>query len=356
MKMKWPSFAALLFAVALSASAQVPTMMSYQGRLAANGSNYNGTARFKFSLVSPDGFTTYWSNDNSVMGGLEPTTNVAVAVSNGLFTVFLGDTTLPGMGAELDPAIFQEHDDAYLRIWVSDGASAFVRLTPDQPLGSVGYAMSAAMAAGVANGAVGVDQLAAGAVTSNKIAVGAVQGAQLASGAVTSNKIDWSTMPAIPDIKGYDESGEFDIPPSATGDNAIALGYNSVADGDYAAVGGGENNMASGTAATAGGGQQNTVNGDFAVVAGGIGNSAAGAGAAVAALPVPSRPVPKPTPHHAVSLLVGTPLHAVERALIEATIERCGGSIPRAARMLELSPSTIYRKLEGWQVPVRRIS
>ena len=160
MKMKWPSFAVLLFAAALSTSAQVPTMMSYQGRLAANGSNYNGTARFKFSLVSPDGFTTYWSNDNSATGGLEPTTDVAVAVSNGLFTVFLGDTTLPGMGAELDPAIFQENDDAYLRIWVSDGVSAFVRLMPDQPLGSVGYAMMATMAAGVANGAVGVDQLA----------------------------------------------------------------------------------------------------------------------------------------------------------------------------------------------------
>ena len=37
-----------------------------------------------------------------------------------------------------------------------------------------------------------------------------------------------------------------------------------------------------------------------------------------------------------------------ERALIEAAIERCGGSIPKAARMLDLSPSTIYRKREGW--------
>ena len=281
MKMKWPSFAVLLFAAALSTSAQVPTMMSYQGRLAANGSNYNGTARFKFSLVSPDGFTTYWSNDNSATGGLEPTMDVAVAVSNGLFTVFLGDTTLPGMGAELDPAIFQENDDAYLRIWVSDGVSAFVRLMPDQPLGSVGYAMMATMAAGVANGAVGVDQLDDGAVTSNKMAAGAVANAQLATGAVTSNKIDWSTMPVIPELRGYDESGAFDVPPSATGDNAIALGYNSVADGDYAAVGGGRDNMASGADATAGGGQQNTVNGDHAVVGGGAFNSANSEGAAV---------------------------------------------------------------------------
>ncbi|MFO1104688.1 MAG: sigma-54 dependent transcriptional regulator [Amaricoccus sp.] len=55
-----------------------------------------------------------------------------------------------------------------------------------------------------------------------------------------------------------------------------------------------------------------------------------------------------------VSALIGTPLADVERELIEATIEYCDGSIPRAARMLELSPSTIYRKLESWTGTQRR--
>ena len=76
----------------------------------------------------------------------------------------------------------------------------------------------------------------------------------------------------------------------------------------------------------------------------------------VAALPVPARAVPKPSPHHAVNLLVGTPLVEVERALIEATIEHCGGSIPRAAKMLALSPSTIYRKIESWTAAEARRS
>jgi two-component system, repressor protein LuxO len=49
-----------------------------------------------------------------------------------------------------------------------------------------------------------------------------------------------------------------------------------------------------------------------------------------------------------VAPLVGSALADVERELIEATIEYCEGSIPKAARMLELSPSTIYRKLENW--------
>jgi DNA-binding NtrC family response regulator len=55
-----------------------------------------------------------------------------------------------------------------------------------------------------------------------------------------------------------------------------------------------------------------------------------------------------------VDALVGMPLADVERELIEATIEHCGGSIPRAAKMLALSPSTVYRKLESWNGVQRR--
>ena len=55
-----------------------------------------------------------------------------------------------------------------------------------------------------------------------------------------------------------------------------------------------------------------------------------------------------------IAPLVGTPLAEVERELIEATIEYCGGSIPRAAKILELSPSTIYRKIESWSAGQRR--
>ncbi len=38
----------------------------------------------------------------------------------------------------------------------------------------------------------------------------------------------------------------------------------------------------------------------------------------------------------------------IERRIIEAAIEHCGNSIPKAAEMLALSPSTIYRKKENW--------
>ncbi|MBC7138222.1 MAG: sigma-54-dependent Fis family transcriptional regulator [Defluviimonas sp.] len=46
--------------------------------------------------------------------------------------------------------------------------------------------------------------------------------------------------------------------------------------------------------------------------------------------------------------LMGRPLAEVERRVIEATLARHGGSVPRAARVLAVSPSTLYRKIEAW--------
>nr|WP_255553672.1 sigma 54-interacting transcriptional regulator [Maritimibacter sp. DP1N21-5] len=50
----------------------------------------------------------------------------------------------------------------------------------------------------------------------------------------------------------------------------------------------------------------------------------------------------------AADALVGRTLSEVERLVIEATIEAEGGSIPRAAKVLGVSPSTIYRKRDTW--------
>ncbi|WP_245905513.1 quorum-sensing sigma-54 dependent transcriptional regulator LuxO [Photobacterium lipolyticum] len=43
------------------------------------------------------------------------------------------------------------------------------------------------------------------------------------------------------------------------------------------------------------------------------------------------------------------PLWVVEKRAIQAAIDVCNGNIPRAAGLLEVSPSTIYRKLQTWQ-------
>ncbi|MFP3481081.1 helix-turn-helix domain-containing protein, partial [Burkholderia sp. SIMBA_057] len=43
------------------------------------------------------------------------------------------------------------------------------------------------------------------------------------------------------------------------------------------------------------------------------------------------------------------PLWEVERDAIEEAIAACDGNIPRAAALLEISASTIYRKRLAWQ-------
>ncbi|MDC7789442.1 helix-turn-helix domain-containing protein, partial [Rhodoplanes tepidamans] len=42
------------------------------------------------------------------------------------------------------------------------------------------------------------------------------------------------------------------------------------------------------------------------------------------------------------------PLDEVIRTTIEDAIAACDGSIPRAAAALEVSPSTLYRRIQAW--------
>jgi DNA-binding NtrC family response regulator len=50
--------------------------------------------------------------------------------------------------------------------------------------------------------------------------------------------------------------------------------------------------------------------------------------------------------HHSVTI---KPLADTEREAIERAIELCDGNVPQAAALLEVSPSTIYRKKQGWE-------
>ena len=75
------------------ASAQVPQMINYQGRVAVGDPavNFDGTGEFKFALVNEDGSASYWSNDGTSTEGSEPTAAVSLMVTNGLYSVLLGD-------------------------------------------------------------------------------------------------------------------------------------------------------------------------------------------------------------------------------------------------------------------------
>ncbi len=122
----------LLFPAATALHAQVPQLINYQGRVAVNGVNFDGSGQFRFAIVNAAGTTSYWSNDGTSTAGSEPAAAVTLFASNGNYSVLLGDTTLPNMTAI--PAGVFNNSDLLLRVWFNDGTNGSQLLTPDQPL------------------------------------------------------------------------------------------------------------------------------------------------------------------------------------------------------------------------------
>ncbi len=117
------------------------TEIAYQGRVLDHGTNFNGAGQFKFALVTSAGSTyvNYWYNDGSSLTASEPAAAVAVSVSNGLFTVALGNTSLANMTA-IPVSLFTSQPNLQLRLWFNDGVNGFAALSPVQNLTPAPYA------------------------------------------------------------------------------------------------------------------------------------------------------------------------------------------------------------------------
>ena len=172
------------------ATAQVPQLISYEGRVAVGGVNFDSVTAgqpglFKFALVSPDGTQTYWSNDGTSVAGSEPTAAVALTVTKGLYSVLLGNTAVPFNMNSISAAVFA-HPDVRLRVWFSDGTNGSQLLSPDRRIASVAYAV---IAGEVADGSVSAAKIAPGAVGSTHLSANAVQAGSIAAGAVENSKL-----------------------------------------------------------------------------------------------------------------------------------------------------------------------
>jgi two-component system repressor protein LuxO len=62
--------------------------------------------------------------------------------------------------------------------------------------------------------------------------------------------------------------------------------------------------------------------------------------------------MPPPASSRPSSVAAIRPLIDVERDAIEQAITLCDGNIQRAAAALGVSPSTLYRKRQGWETPI----
>ena len=228
--------------------AQVPQVISYEGRVAVDGVNFDSAAAghpgvFKFAVVNADGTETYWSNDGSSTAGSEPTAGVSLAVTKGLYSVLLGDTAAPLSMSAISGAVFT-HPDVRLRVWFDDGTHGSQKLSPDRRIASVAYAV---MAGDVADGSISSAKIAAGAVGSAQLAAGAVQTGSLAAGAVDNTKLANAGM-TLNAGAGLAGGGAVSLGGALTLSNAGVL---SVAGGGGITVSAANGNVTIGSSATA---------------------------------------------------------------------------------------------------------
>lgn len=169
-----------------AARAQLPPLLSFQGRVLSGNTNFSGPAQFKFALVDGPGATSFWSNDGTSAGGSEPASSVAVPVSLGLYSVLLGDTNMPPV-----PATVFTNTDVRVRVWFNDGLHGFQGLGPDQRIAAVAYC---AMAGTIPDGAITSAKIAAGAVSGSQLLDGSVVASRIADGAVTGSAFALGTF------------------------------------------------------------------------------------------------------------------------------------------------------------------
>jgi hypothetical protein len=217
-------------------------------------------------------YTTYWSNDGTSVNGSEPSNAVPVAVSDGLFTIALGDTGLANMAA-IPLTVFNSQTNLQLLIWFDDSANGFAMLTPAQNLTPAPYATYAASASAVSGtpNASGAPNIISGS-SANSVARG-VTGATIAGGG-TTNYVGFSYINSVFGDFGTVSGGADNIASNQFA--TVAGGVQNVASSTYTTVSGGEANIASGDGATVGGGGANLASGYVSTVAGGVQNQAVG--------------------------------------------------------------------------------
>lgn len=148
-----------------------------------NGSGYTTAPMV---IISPPpaslNFVTHWSNDGTSIAGSEPAGAITTPVTNGLFTLAVGDSSVAGMSA-VDASLFRQRGLA-LRLWFSDGANGFSALDPIQPLTEAPRAAFALTADTVATGSVGPAELANQSVATAHLQDSAVTAGKIAAGQV----------------------------------------------------------------------------------------------------------------------------------------------------------------------------
>ena len=157
----------LFFTLFLWSAQPVP----YSGKVAINGINFDGEARFTFALQDKEG-KTRWRNGKSK----EDTIRVPVTI--GRYNVLLGGQ---GMNA-LPPQLFLDYEELYLKVRFDNGDGKGLRhLAPDQRITATPRALVAEVAktAKTADVAQTANSVKSGGVTASQIKNNTITTAQL---------------------------------------------------------------------------------------------------------------------------------------------------------------------------------
>ena len=123
-------------------SCMIPLQINHQGLVQVEGSPFDGTGLFRFAVIDANAETNLWTNDGTAVGseGI-PANPVSIPVTDGLYSVSLGDASLTGM----DPLPSNVFDSSavLLRIWFDDGTNGLRQLVPDHVLSTVPFSFRA---------------------------------------------------------------------------------------------------------------------------------------------------------------------------------------------------------------------
>ncbi|KPL03675.1 MAG: hypothetical protein AMJ73_05810 [candidate division Zixibacteria bacterium SM1_73] len=223
-------FSVAFLAAASIATADVPSMMQYQGFLTdEEGKPLNDTLSMTFTIYpDPNEAIVLWTE-----------TQTDVIVTNGLFHVLLGSVN------SIVDTVFAE-----TQRWLGITVAPDPEIVPRTRLVTVPYAYRAATVDGASGGTVFGDV------------------------AIQSDL----------DVDGdFRATGKATIGPghTNTGTSAFMAGQNNYASGDWSAISGGATNTTSGLYSTIGGGEDNLADSNYATVGGGNGDTASGYAATV---------------------------------------------------------------------------
>ena len=121
----------------LPALGDPPAELDYQGKILVSDIPLTGPGYFKYAIDDLAGSVNYWAHDGTASG--EPATYLTNDCYNGVFSVRLGAAPMTA----IDPDIFQNGNDLYLRVWFSEDQVTFNEMLPSQKLVSSPYAVNA---------------------------------------------------------------------------------------------------------------------------------------------------------------------------------------------------------------------